>query len=127
MKQIQKQIKTGLVATVVLVLGSSVWAKLPAPSDEAKAKSAEAAAKTAWSGKMDGFLLCKSQDRTVQHYKKSKGEAKPAATTTPCVDPGPFVYVPAVATAPAGAASAAAAPAVATAAAAVPAAAAKKP
>jgi len=30
-------------------------AKLPAPSDEAKAKAAEAAAKTAWTGKVDGF------------------------------------------------------------------------
>ena len=44
------------------VLSTSAWAKLPAPSDEAKAKAAEASAKTAHAGKVDGFLLCKSQD-----------------------------------------------------------------
>jgi hypothetical protein len=32
------------------VLTTSAWAKLPAPSDEAKAKAAEAAAKTAHAG-----------------------------------------------------------------------------
>jgi len=128
MTQFKKQIQTGLLSAVVLFAAGSVWAKLPAPSDEAKAKAAEAAAKTAWSGKVDGFLLCKAQDRTAQHYKKSKGEAKPAAAATPCADPGPFVYVPAVAAAPAGAASAAATPAVTTAAApAAPVAPAKKP
>ena len=122
-----KQKTNFLALAVVLTLSPCVWAKLPAPSDEAKAKSAEAAAKTAWSGKVDGYLLCKAQDRTVAHFKKSKGEAKPAAPATPCADPGPFVYVPAVAGAPAAAASAAAAPPVATAAAAAPAAPAKKP
>ena len=118
-----KHTKNSLVLAVVLALSPSVWAKLPAPSDEAKAKAAEAAAKTAWSGKVDGYLLCKAQDRTVAHYKKSQGEAKPAAPATPCADPGPFVYEPAVAGAPAGAASA---PVAATPAAA-PVAAAKKP
>lgn len=115
-----KQTKNGLIAALMLVLASSVWAKLPAPSDEAKAKAAEGAAKAAWSGKVDGFLLCKAQDRVAQHYKKSKGEAKPAAPATPCADPGAFVYVPAVAVA---AAVAPAAPV----AAAAPAAAASKP
>ena len=117
-----KQTKNGLLVGLMLVLASSAWAKLPAPSDEAKAKAAEAAAKTAWSGKVDGFLLCKAQDRAAQHYKKSKGEAKPAAPATPCADPGPFVYVPAVATA-----AAVAAPAPVAAAPAAPAAAASKP
>lgn len=130
-----KHTKNALMVAVLLVSTASAWAKLPAPSDEAKAKAAETAAKTAWSGKVDGYLLCKAQDRTAQHYKKSKGEAKPAApakpaaTATPaapaapaapCVDPGPFVYVPAVA-----AVAPAAAPAAAVAAA--PAAAASKP
>jgi len=119
-----KHTKNSLVLAVVLALSPCVWAKLPAPSDEAKAKAAEAAAKTAWSGKVDAFLLCKAQDRTVAHYKKSQGEAKPAAPATPCADPGPFVYEPTVAGAPAGA-PAAATPAVAPAAA--PVAAAKKP
>ncbi len=41
-----------------LGLAGSAWAKLPAPSDEAKAKAAEAAAKTAHNGKVDAFKLC---------------------------------------------------------------------
>ena len=51
----------------MLTLGSAAWAKLPAPdlSDEAKAKAAEAAAKTAWSGKVAGYQLCKSQDKAA--------------------------------------------------------------
>lgn len=124
-----KYTKNSLAVAVMLALSPCVWAKLPAPSDEAKAKSAEAAAKTVWSGKVDAYLLCKAQDRTVVHYKKSQGEAKPAAPATPCADPGPFVYEPAVAGAPVGAASApvAATPAAAPAPAAAPVTAAKKP
>ncbi len=37
----------------------AVSAKLPPPSDEAKAKAAEAAAKTAHNGKVDAYKLCK--------------------------------------------------------------------
>ncbi len=73
-------------------------AKLPALSDEAKAKAAEAAAKSAWAGKVDGYLLCKSQDKVAAGYfksaKASGKEAKPAAAVPPCADPGAFVYAP---------------------------------
>jgi hypothetical protein len=92
------------LALALTLTGSLALAKLPAPSDEAKAKAAEAAAKTAWSGKVDAYLLCKSQDSVVAHVKKVKASAAASA----CVDPGPFVYTPAGA-APAGAASAPAA------------------
>lgn len=90
-------------AVAVLMLGSVAFAKLPAPvlTDEAKAKAAEAKAKTAWTGKVDAYKLCKSQDKVVAHYKKVPlpKEAKPAkgAASAPagaCVDPGPFVYTP---------------------------------
>lgn len=120
-KHPQKLVLTG----IALLMCTSVMAKLPALSDEAKAKAAEAAAKTAWSGKVDGYLLCKAQDKTVAHYNKTakadakdaklaKGAKAPAAAST-CVDPGPFVYTPAApsavapvaAPAPAAAASAA--------------------
>lgn len=77
----------------------AAMAKLPAPSDEAKAKAAEAAAKTAHAGKMDAYQLCKSQDKSAAHYyktAKSGGkETKPAVATPPCADPGVFAYVPA--------------------------------
>jgi hypothetical protein len=99
MKQTLKQI---LIATCILLTGSVVLAKLPVLSDDAKAKAAEASAKTAWSGKVDAYLLCKSQDKVVAQYKK----AKPAAATA-CIDPGPFVYTPSLAgAAPTPAASA---------------------
>jgi hypothetical protein len=95
--------KSVCAAATLLMLGSVAFAKLPAPSDEAKAKAAEAKAKTAWTGKLEAFQLCKSQDKVVAHYKKVPvpKEAKPAkgAASAPagaCVDPGPFVYVPEV-------------------------------
>jgi len=100
-----------LLATCVAVL-----AKIPAPvlDDAAKAKAAEAAAKTAWQGKVDALQLCKSQDKVAAMYRKSGGKgasamaaaSKPAggasATGTPvassapppCADPGPFAYNP---------------------------------
>lgn len=109
-----KSIYTLLVAGAVSMTALNAIAKLPAPSDEAKAKAAEAAAKTAHAGKVDGYLLCKYQDKTaVSYYKTAKAagkETKPAATLPPCADPGPFVYVPAAAP---GNSAAAPAPAVA--------------
>jgi hypothetical protein len=90
--------------SVVLIAGAmslAAVAKLPAPSDEAKAKAAEAAAKTAHNGKVDAFLLCKYQDKTAaSYYKAAKSagkETKPAPSLPACADPGPFVYTPAAA------------------------------
>lgn len=111
--------KSIFVFVAALAFGGSVLAKLPPLSDEAKAKAAEAAAKTAHAGKVDNYLLCKSIDKTAAHYyktaKAAKKETKPPVATAPCADPGPFVYVaapPATAGAPVAAApTAAAAPA----------------
>jgi len=89
-----------LISLLVLSAASLAAAKLPALNDEAKAKAAEAAAKTAWAGKVDNYLLCKSQDKAAaSYYKTAKAtgkETKPAVATPPCADPGAFVYVPAV-------------------------------
>ena len=99
-----------LLAAGMLTL--SALAKLPALSDEAKAKAAETAAKTAHAGKVDAYQLCKSQDKAAAHYRKTHKDMKPVATA-PCADPGPFVYTPAPApgAAPATVAAAPAAPA----------------
>ena len=87
-----------LLLTLALCAASFAHAKLPALSDEAKAKAAEAAAKSAWAGKVDNYLLCKSQDKAAaSYYKNAKAtgkETKPASATTPCADPGAFVYAP---------------------------------
>jgi len=92
-----------LICSSVL-LALSAHAKLPAPvlTDEAKAKAAEAAAKTAHGNKLAAFQLCRAMDRTAAHYFKTQaGKAvKPALPTPPCADPGPFVP-PAAAAAPA--------------------------
>ncbi|MDP3702618.1 MAG: hypothetical protein Q8R72_17095 [Hylemonella sp.] len=103
--------KSIAVFIAACALSVSALAKLPAPNDEAKAKAAEAAAKTAHAGKVDGYKLCKSQDKVAAQYRKSakaSKDAKPVATA-PCADPGPFVYNPTAAAAPAAAPAAPAA------------------
>lgn len=113
-------LKLFFAGAVACALTSAALAKLPAPSDDAKVKAAEAAAKAAWTGKVEAYQLCKSQDRVAAHAKKAKLSEKdtkaaakaPAAPASACADPGPFVYpVPAAAAAPASAAAPAKAPA----------------
>ncbi len=79
-------------------------AKLPPLSDEAKAKAAEMAAKTAWGDKTAAYQLCQSQDKVAAKYRASAKAAAAAATTSaasasaptlaPCADPGPFQPAP---------------------------------
>lgn len=88
-----------MVAAPALLLAATVGAKLPALSDEAKTKAAEAAAKTAHGDKVAGYKLCQSQDRVAAQYfgaQKAAGKpaSAPAGTAPPCTDPGPFVYAP---------------------------------
>ena len=104
MKKIVFAFAAGLLALPVL-------AKLPAPSDEAKAKAAEAAAKTAHAGKVDNYKLCLSMDKVAADYhakaKAAGKDVRPAVETPACADPGAFVYTPpGAASAPAAAASA---------------------
>lgn len=104
------------LSTLSLLLAALVGtavAKLPAPSEEAKAKAAEAAAKTAHAGKVDAYKLCLSMDKVAADYRnkaKAAGkEVRPAVETPACADPGPFVYTPPVAASAPAAAPAAAA------------------
>jgi hypothetical protein len=119
--QVNPMKQTALIALLSLA-ATGALAKLPVPSDEAKAKAAEAAAKTAHAGKVEAFKLCQSMDRVAASYqagaKKAGKEVKPATATPACADPGPYVSPSAAASAPA----VAAAPAPATAVAAAPAA-----
>ncbi|MFN9449659.1 MAG: hypothetical protein ACOVOG_18830 [Rubrivivax sp.] len=114
------------LAAALLSLAAPGWAKLPPPSDEAKAKAAEAAAKTAHGNKVADFKLCQSMDKVAGYYmatsKKAGKDVKPATPTPPCADPGAFVYPP-----PATAAAPAAAPTATAQATVAPPAAAKKP
>ena len=75
-----------------------VSAKLPAPSDEAKAKAAEVAARTGHTGKVDSYKLCLAMDRVAGIHLaavKRSGKAVTAPVETPaCGDPGPFSLAP---------------------------------
>jgi hypothetical protein len=74
-------------------ISAPAFAKLPPPSDDAKAKAAETAAKAAWTDKVGLYKLCKSMDQVAEGYRKASTAASkdvPGATAVPCVDPGPY-------------------------------------
>ncbi len=106
-----------VMALGLAALAGTAAAKLPPLSDEAKAKAAEAAAKTAHGNKVADYKLCLSMNDVAAKYaaaQKKAGKAVNPTATPPCADPGAFVYNPPVAAAPAAApaaATAAAAPA----------------
>ena len=62
-----------LVVAATLGITGLAMARLPALSDEQKAKAEEAKAKAAEGAKKEAELLAKSQDRVAERYKKSKG------------------------------------------------------
>jgi hypothetical protein len=109
------------VASVILALGfasamNPASAKLPAPSDEAKAKAEEAKAKAAENAKKDAELLSKYQDDLATKYAaKQKSEGKefkptPIAATAPAPAAAAPTAVPSTVATPAAAAAAAATP-----------------
>lgn len=88
-----------IVAALVAALSAGIlFAKLPPPSDEARAKAAEASAKSAWTDKVGAYKTCLAMDRTAENYRKTRAaqgkEVRPAIATPPCADPGPFVASP---------------------------------
>jgi hypothetical protein len=84
-----------VIAAVTSLTAGAALAKLPPPTDEAKAKSAEAASKSAWSEKVAGYQLCRSMERVAVTYRAragGTGTAPSAPEQTPaCADPGPYV------------------------------------
>lgn len=64
----------------LLVAGSVglAYAKLPPPTEEQKAKAAEAKEKGAAAAKKENEALAKAQDRVAEHYKKTKAGATTA-------------------------------------------------
>jgi hypothetical protein len=71
-------------------------AKLPPPSEEAKAKASEAAARSAWTDKVGAYQLCLVADKVAAQYlarakTAAAGASAPVPVATPpCADPGPF-------------------------------------
>ena len=84
-----------VVAAAASLTAGVALAKLPPPTDEAKAKAAETTAKAAWADKVGAFKVCQSMDQVASTYRaKAAAAGKPASAgeaTPPCADPGPFV------------------------------------
>ena len=73
--------KTGL-AVVAVVTGLAFGiasAKLPLPTDDQKAKAAEAKVKADEAAKKEAELLGKYQDRAAENFKRGKGVVKTGA------------------------------------------------
>jgi hypothetical protein len=71
-----------LTAALWAVCGMAV-AKLPPPDDAAKAKAAEASAKAAWQAKVEGYQLCKAQDKVAARYAKAGAKTVAAKDVKP--------------------------------------------
>jgi hypothetical protein len=83
------------LAVIAAIAVTPVCAKLPPPTNEDKAKAAEATAKAAWTDKLGAYQLCLAMERTADVYHKSaKAAGKPVpapVATPPCANPGPYV------------------------------------
>lgn len=85
--------KLQITLLVLVIAGGSAMAKLPPPTEEAKAKAAETAAKTAWSDKVAAYKLCEAQNRVAADYLQrvqATGKSVEPVATPACTDPGPF-------------------------------------
>jgi hypothetical protein len=62
--------------------------------EEARAKAAETAARSAWADKVSLYKICLAIERTAESYRKSRlaaGKEVPTSIPTPpCVDPGAY-------------------------------------
>src|SRR5882724_70353 len=80
-----------LVPLMAAVFVGAVWAKLPPPTDEQKAKAEETKVKTAEAAKKDAEMLTKAQDKVAQRYieeQKAKGVVvKPTPIAPPAAAP----------------------------------------
>ena len=81
------------LVSIALVPSTSALAKLPPPTDEARAIQVAASAKAAWGAKVAAFQLCQVQDRLAKRFGAPAGST-PAGTAPAaqpgCTDPGPF-------------------------------------
>ncbi len=100
--------RIALITALMVAMAGAAYAKLPPPSEEAKAKAAEAGAKAAHGGKVDAYKLCLSMNKVAERHikeQKAKGVTMKPADTPACQDPGPFM-APAAGPAPAKTAAA---------------------
>jgi len=83
------------LALVTAAFASSALATLPPPTEDAKMRAMDTAAKAVWSDKVASYKTCLAMERTVDAYRrglKAEGKEAPAPVPTPaCADPGPYV------------------------------------
>lgn len=85
-------------AVFLMISSTAVWAQQAAVSPAAQAKAKEAAAKAAWTGKMDAYKLCMAQNVVAERYRSNPPNGqivRPPSTSMTCTDPGPYTYEPA--------------------------------
>jgi hypothetical protein len=70
-------------------------AKLPPPSDAAKAAAAERVAKADHANKVGAYELCQVQNKVAARYLAEAGRSMQPTPTPACAEAGPFVYTPA--------------------------------
>jgi tRNA/tmRNA/rRNA uracil-C5-methylase (TrmA/RlmC/RlmD family) len=88
--------KKALALTVFcLFTTGAVFAKLPAPSEEQKAKAVEAKAKAGEAAKKEAELLANSQDRVADRYIKAQKAKGVAVKPTPIAAAAPAAPAPA--------------------------------
>ena len=86
-----------LVPVLAAAFAGVVWAKLPPPTDEQKAKAEEAKVKAADAAKKDAESLSKAQDRVAQRYIEDQKAKGVTVTPTPIAVPVVAATTPAAA------------------------------
>ena len=74
---IRTALNTAALALAAALCAGTVMAKLPPPSDEAKAKADEAKAKTAHGDKLAAFQLCKAMNQVANLPSQQKWKTFP--------------------------------------------------
>ena len=70
----RSMLRVVLLAAGLGLAAGPVWAKLPAPSEEAQAKAAEAKEKAADAARVAGEQLAAAQDRVAAAWKLQAGK-----------------------------------------------------
>jgi hypothetical protein len=73
-----------IVVLIAMAYAGFACAKLPPPSDAAKAQAAQTAAKAAWDDKVGQYKTCRAMDRVAEVYRREqKAQGKDIAPVTP--------------------------------------------
>ena len=83
-----KHCKFALILALT-VASAGAWAKLPPPSEEAKAKAEEAKAKAAETAKLEAEQLANAQNRVAEAFIRQQKAKGITVTPTPIAPPAP--------------------------------------